>query len=512
MKWTIKHRSISIVFQFLFEIKKASIMVSKYQLFIDGEWINSESGETFVRVNPADPDEVIGEFQKGSTLDAEKAVDAAEAAFPTWSDTPAPKRAEILFRAAQLLSENKDELTKIMTREMGKTLVDAGADVQEAINVGFYAAGEGKRLFGYTAPSEKPDKFAMTMRLPIGVAGLISPWNFPIAIPAKKVFYSLVCGNTAVLKPASDTPLCATKLVEMLEKAGVPRGVINLVTGPGETAGMALIRDKRVRVVSFTGHKDTGAAILKEAGLKRVNLEMGGKNPIIVMDDADLRLAVDGVLWGGFETSGQRCTAASRVIVHEKIKQTFETMLVERVSKLKLGNGLDPKTDLGPLVNKAAQDKVARYVEIGKNEGAKLLVGGNVPKELKGYFFEPTVFTDCVASMRIAQEEIFGPVISIFSARDLNEAIEIANSVEYGLSSSIYTRDIGKAFVAINKLQTGLTYVNSPTIGAECHLPFGGVKYSGNTREDGPEGMREFTELKTVYFDYSGNLQKTYIG
>ena len=351
----------------------------------------------------------------------------------------------------------------------------------------------------------------MTVRLPIGVAGLISPWNFPIAIPAKKVFYSLVCGNTAVLKPASDTPLCATKLVETFEKAGVPRGVLNLVTGPGETAGMALIRDRRVRVVSFTGHKDTGAAILREAGLKRVNLEMGGKNPIIVMDDADLKLAVNGVLWGGFETSGQRCTAASRVIVHEKIKETFEAMLVDQARKLKLGSGLDPSVDLGPLVNKAAQDKVARYVEIGKSEGTKLLTGGNVPEGLKGYFFEPTVFTDCTVNMRIAQDEIFGPVISVFSARNLSEAIEIANSVEYGLSSAIYTNSISNAFAAINKLQAGLTYVNSATIGAESHLPFGGMKHSGNTREDGPEGIKEFTELKTVYVDYSGKLQKAYI-
>ena len=486
-------------------------MVSKYQLFINGEWVNSESGETFERVNPAEPEDVIGEFQKGNVLDAQKAVDAAEKAFVAWSDTPAPKRAEYLFKAAQLLSENKGELSRIMTREMGKTLLDAGADVQEAIDVAFYAAGEGKRLLGYTMPSEKPSKFAMTVRLPIGVAGLISPWNFPIAIPAKKVFYALLCGNTAVLKPASDTPLCAIKLVDLMEKAGVPKGVINLVTGPGETVGMALIRDKRVRVISFTGHKDTGAVILREAGLKRINLEMGGKNPIIVMDDADLKLAVSGVLWGGFETSGQRCTASSRVIVHQKIKEAFEKMLVDQVRRLRLGNGLDPKTDIGPLVNKAAQDKVSKYVEIGKNEGARLLVGGSVPKDLKGYFFEPTVFTDCTVNMRIAQDEIFGPVISIFSAQDLNEAIEIANSVEYGLSSSIYTNDIHNAFVAINKLQAGLTYVNSPTIGAECHLPFGGVKHSGNTREDGPEGIKEFTELKTVYVDYSGKLQKAYI-
>ena len=362
---------------------------------------------------------------------------------------------------------------------------------------------------GYTAPSEQPGKFAMTIRLPIGVAGLISPWNFPIAIPARKVFFALVCGNTAVLKPASDTPICATKLVELLEKTGIPKGVINLVTGPGESVGMTLIRDKRVRVVSFTGHRDTGETILREAGIKRVNLELGGKNPVVVMDDADLDLAVSGVLWGGYETSGQRCTA-SRVIVHEKVKDKFEKMLLEQVRRLRLGNGLDPKTDVGPLINKAAQEKVAKYVEIGRSEGAKLLTGGRVPSNLKGWFFEPTLFTDCARDMRVAQEEIFGPVVSLLTAKDLGDAIDIANSVDYGLSSSIYTNNIKNAFVAINKLQAGLTYVNSSTIGSEAHLPFGGVKQSGNTREDGPEGIREFTELKTVYVDYSGKLQKDF--
>jgi len=364
---------------------------------------------------------------------------------------------------------------------------------------------------GNTMPSEKPDKIGMTFRLPIGIAGLISPWNFPIAIPAKKIFYALTCGNTAVLKPASDTPICATSLVETFEKAGLPKGVLNLVTGPGESVGMTLVKDERARVISFTGHKDTGATILREAGIKRVNLELGGKNPIMIMDDANLKLATNGVLWGGFETSGQRCTASSRVIVHEKVKPAFEEMLLEQVRSLRMGNGLDPKTDVGPLVNRAAQDKVRKYVEIGQSEGAKLLIGGNVPNGLKGWFFEPTIFTDCTRNMRVAKEEIFGPVISILSAEDLRDAIDIANSVEYGLSSAIYTNSIKNAFIAIRKIQAGLTYVNSPTIGAESHLPFGGVKNSGNTREDGPEGIREFTELKTVYIDYSGKLQKTFL-
>jgi alpha-ketoglutaric semialdehyde dehydrogenase len=487
------------------------VLVLKYQLYINGEWVDSASHETYTRVNPADPDEILGEFQRGNAEDAKKAVDAAADAFEGWSQTPAPKRAEYIYKIALLLVQQKEELSRTMTREMGKTLPDARADVQEAIDVAFYVAAEGRRLLGNTMPSEMKDKFAMTIKVPIGVACLISPWNFPIAIPARKVLDSLVCGNTAILKPASDTPICATKLVQLFEEAGLPKGVLNLVTGPGETVGMTLIRDKRVRVISFTGHKDTGATILREAGIKRVNLELGGKNPIIVMDDADLNLAVDGVLWGGFETSGQRCTASSRVIVHEKVKAQFEQMLVERVKKLRLGNGLDLETDLGPLISKVAQEKVCKYCEIGKNEGAKLLTGGKAPLNLKGWFFEPTIFTYCTRNMRIAQEEIFGPVISILTAYSLDDALEIANSVDYGLSSSIYTSSIKSAFKAIQKLQAGLTYVNSPTIGSEAHLPFGGAKHSGTTREGGPDGTAEFTELKTVYIDYSGRLQKTYL-
>jgi aldehyde dehydrogenase (NAD+) len=481
-------------------------------MFINGEWLESDSGETFSRVNPANPDEVLGEFQKGNADDAKTAVDAAEDAFDEWAETPPPKRAEYLFKLARLLEEQKEELSTIMTREMGKTLPDSRADVQEAIDVAYCVAAEGRMLLGHTTTSEKKNKFSMTIKLPMGVAGLITPWNFPIAIPARKAMYALVCGNTAVLKPASDTPLCAIKLIELLQQTGIPAGVVNLVTGPGETAGMTLVKDPRVRVISFTGQKDTGATILREAGLKRVNLELGGKNPIIVMDDADLNLAANGAVWGGYETTGQRCTAASRVIVHEKVKDTFEKLFLEQIRKLRVGNGLDPDVDIGPLVNKAAQEKTMRYCEIGRNEGAKLVAGGGVPSGLKGWFFEPTLFTDCSRDMRVAQEEIFGPVVCLLSAKDLDDAIDIANSVEYGLSSAIYTRSISNAFVAARKLQAGLTYVNSPTIGSEAHLPFGGVKHSGNTREGGPDGTAEFTELKTVYVDFSGTLQKAFVG
>jgi aldehyde dehydrogenase (NAD+) len=485
-------------------------MVQTYKIYINGEWVDSESGETFTKVNPANPDEVIGEFQKGNENDVKKAIDAAENAFEKWSEMPAPKRGEILFKIGEMLKQSKEDLARLMTWEMGKVLMEARGDVQEAIDMAYYMAAEGRRLFGHTTTSELKDKFAMTVRRPIGIAGLITPWNFPIAIPSWKIMPALICGNTIVFKPSSDTPLCAIKLVEILEKAGIPKGVVNLVTGPGGSVGMSIVRNEKVRVISFTGHRDTGAEILKEAGIKKVSLELGGKNPIIIMDDADLDLAVDGVIWGGFGTTGQRCTAASRVVIHEKVKEKFEKMMVERIKKLRLGNGLDEKTDIGPLVNRAAQDKSRDYVEIGLKEGGKLLIGGHVPN-MKGFFFEPTLFTDCFMNMRIAQEEIFGPVVTIISAKDLNEAIKLANSVEYGLSTSIYTKDIRNAFKAIEKLEAGLTYVNSSTIGSEVHLPFGGVKHTGNTREGGILGIDEFSEIKTVYVDYSGKLQKAQI-
>jgi acyl-CoA reductase-like NAD-dependent aldehyde dehydrogenase len=485
-------------------------MADKYKLYINGEWIDSDSGETFTRVNPADPDEVLGEFQKGNENDVKKAIDAAENAFEKWSENPPPKRGQILLRIAKILEEQKENLAKIMTREMGKVLMEARGDVQEAIDMTYYMAGEGRRLFGHTTTSELKEKFSMTVRRPIGICGLITPWNFPIAIPSWKIMPALICGNTVVFKPSSDTPLCAIKLVEILEKAGVPKGVVNLVTGPGGTVGMGIVKHEKVRGISFTGYRDTGATILKEAGIKKVSLELGGKNPIIIMDDADLKLALDGVIWAGYGTTGQRCTAASRVIVHSKIKEKFEKMLIKRIKKLKLGNGLKKRTDIGPLVNKAAQDKSKLYVEIGLKEGAKLLIGGKIP-DMKGWFFEPTLFTDCSINMRIAQEEIFGPVVCILEAKDLSDAIRIANSVEYGLSTSIYTNNVRNAFKAIEKLESGLTYVNASTIGSEVHLPFGGVKHTGNTREGGIIGIDEFSELKTVYIDYSGKLQRAQI-
>jgi len=482
-----------------------------YELYISGDWIKSQSGNTFARMNPANLDELIGQFQRGNLEDVNKAVDAAEDAFEKWSETPAPKRGRILLRAAEILEARKEELAKTMTQEMGKVLVEARGDVQEAVDITEYMAGEGRRLYGHTTTSELRDKFCMTVRRPVGVVGLITPWNFPMAIPAWKIMPALVCGNTIVLKPSSETPLCAIHLVEILAEAGVPRGVLNLVTGPGSDVGMALVKHRKIRGISFTGHRDTGKAILKDSGLKKVGLEMGGKNGIIIMDDADVQLAVDGVIWGGYGTTGQRCTAASRVIVHKKIRDEFQKLLIARIQELRLGNGLDPQTDIGPLVNSAALEKTERYVKIGVEEGATLLCGGKRPA-MKGYFYEPTLFTDVTMDMTIAQEEIFGPVVSLIQVEDFDEAIHAMNSVEYGLSSAIYTRDIRTAFKAIEKIDAGITYVNSSTIGAEVHLPFGGIKSSGNgSREAGIEGINEFSETKTVYVDYFGKLQRAQI-
>jgi aldehyde dehydrogenase (NAD+) len=487
--------------------------MQEYKLFLNGEWVDSSTGETFEDINPATL-ETIGVLQKASLEDVLSAVDSAKDAFESWSRTPAPQRGKILFRAARMLEERKEELARLMAVENGKILTEARGDVQEAIDMAYYAAGEGRRLLGETTPSELPDKFCMTVRRPIGVVGLITPFNFPMAIPAWKIMPALISGNTLVLKPSSDTPLLAIELVKILSKAGVPKGVINLVTGEGGKVGAALVRNKKIAAISFTGSLDNGKWISSEASrdVKRVSLEMGGKNPIIVMDDADMELAVDGVLWGAFGTAGQRCTAASRVIVHEKMLAKFQKKLIERAKRLKIGSGLDESVDIGPLINGQQLKKVEKYVQIGKDEGARLALGGSTTKPLPGYFFEPTIFTGVTAKMKIAQEEIFGPVLSLISAESLDQAIDIANSVAYGLSSSIYTKNIKNAFLAIERIEAGITYVNAPTIGAEIHLPFGGVKATGNgTREAGTTAIDEFTELKTVYFDYSGRLQKAQI-
>jgi alpha-ketoglutaric semialdehyde dehydrogenase len=395
----------------------------------------------------------------------------------------------------------------MITKEMGKTLRDSTGEIQHTIDLAYYVAAEGRRLLGQTSTSERRGVFNFTMRLPIGVIGLITPWNFPIFIAVRKIFDSLVCGNVVVLKPSSEVPQSATRLFEILQKTVLPNGVVNFVTGSGEVIGNTLVTDDRVRMISFCGHKDTGDKLMKDAGPKRVSLELGGKNPLIIMDDTDVGLAVAALVWGGYSTTGQRCTASSRVIIHEKIKEKVERIAVEKIRKLRIGDGLDPQTDIGPLVNQKALIKTKEYCQIGNGEGAKLLTGGKAPKQLKGWYFEPTLFTNCKADMRICKEEIFGPVVSIISAKDLDEAIQIANSVDYGLSSAIYTASIRSALVAIKKLQAGLTYVNHPTIGSQVHMPFGGVKFSGNNREGGAEGINEFTELKTVCINYQNDRE-----
>ncbi|MCH7567995.1 MAG: aldehyde dehydrogenase family protein [Nanoarchaeota archaeon] len=483
----------------------------EYLNYINGEWVKSVSGETFESKNPAN-ERVIGKFQKSNEEDVKVAINAAENAYENWSEMPAAKRGEILFRAADLLMKNKQKLGKLVATEMGKVLSESLGDVQEAIDVTYYMAAEGRRLFGHTTTSELRDKFCMTIRVPIGIVGCITPWNFPTAIPSWKIMPALICGNTIIFKPSSDTPLCAVEFVKILVKAGVPKGVLNLVTGPGGTVGKEIVKNKKIRGISFTGHRNTGKWILQNAGIKRIGLELGSKNGIIIMDDANLEIALDGVIWGAFGTTGQRCTAASRVIVHKKVKKKFENMLVNRVKKLKLGSGLNPGVDVGPLINKAALEKVTSYVEIGKREGAKLLIGGKPVKvKGKGYFFTPSIFTNCNIDMNICQDEIFGPVVAIIEAKNFDDAIKKINSVDYGLSSAIYTENIRYAFKAMKKIEAGLTYINSSTIGSEIHLPFGGVKQSGNAREGGIHGIDEFSEIKTIYFDYSGRLQKAQI-
>ncbi len=491
--------------------------MTTYHNFIDGSWVPSVSGQLFENTNPADERDLIGLFQRSTRADVLHAIEAAQRAYANWRLVPAPRRADILLRAAQLITDRKEALARDMTREMGKILDETRGDVQEAIDMTTFMAGEGRRQYGQTVPSELRDKFAMSMRQPLGVSAVITPWNFPMAIPSWKIAPALVCGNTVVFKPATLTPLSAVNFVKILEEAGLPRGVVNLVTGGGEEIGDALTVAPEVRVVSFTGSTAVGRTVSEKSApsFKKTHLEMGGKNVILVMDDANLDLAVDGCVWGGFGTSGQRCTAASRVVVHEKVYKTFLDRFVSRVSRLQVGNGLEPGIDMGPSVSRSQLETVVRYVEIGQKEGARLMTGGHTLSagaRAHGYFHEPTVFADVRPAMRIAQEEIFGPVVSVIPCRSFEEAVEIGNGVEYGLSASIYTQDVNRAFAAMRDLYTGIFYVNAPTIGAEVHLPFGGTKSTGNGhREAGTAALDVFSEWKSVYVDFSGKLQRAQI-
>ena len=487
-----------------------------FKNFIGGEWVDAASGETFESVSPADG-ETIGVFPKSSAEDVDRAVAAAKEAFEEWRLVPAPKRGEILFRFAQLVADHKAELTDLMAHEMGKVKAEAGGDVQEAIDMSYYMAGEGRRLWGQTTPSELRGKFNMSVRMPIGVVGVITPWNFPIAIPSWKITPALVAGNTIVFKPATDTPALGERFVELLQEAGVPTGVVNVVHGGGGEVGDRLVRHPDVPVITLTGSRETGVNVMRNAAehLKHIHLELGGKNAIIVLDDADLDLAVEGILWSAFGTSGQRCTAASRVIVQDGVYDALQSRLVAAAEKLRLGVGWDDDTDVGPVINERALEKIHSYTEIGKSEGATLLTGGEVATGNgldRGHYYRPTIFGDVDAQMRIAQEEIFGPTTALIRVRDFDEAIRASNSVRYGLSSSIFTRDVNKAFRAMRDLVAGMTYVNAGTIGGEVHLPFGGTKDTGNGhREAGQAALDVFTEWKSIYVDYSGKLQKAQI-
>jgi aldehyde dehydrogenase (NAD+) len=488
-----------------------------FRNFIGASWVEPSSGAYFDNINPADTNDVIGRFPLSTRADVDKAVTSAHGGFERWRRTPAPARGDIIRRAGDVLVRRKEEIADLMTREMGKPLTETRGDVQEGIDTAYYAATEGRRLFGHTVPSELRDKWAMSFRRPVGVAGIITPFNFPLAIPTWKIFPALLCGNAVVFKPAEDVPHTATVFVEVLLEAGLPPDVIQLVHGTGETVGAAVVEHPGVSLVSFTGSTETGRIVGETCGRlhKRLSLEMGGKNAMIVLDDADQDLALEGVLWGAFGTTGQRCTATSRLILQSGIHDEFLSRLVKRVRALKLGDGRREGTDVGPLVNEAALKKVERYVDIGIEDGADLLMGGRRASGKgveKGYFFEPTIFARVEQGMRIEQEEIFGPVLSVLRVESPDEAFRINNGVKYGLSSSVYTKDVSVAFRALGELDNGITYINAPTIGAEAHLPFGGVKQTGNGhREGGWEVYEFYSETKVGYVDFSGTLQRAQI-
>lgn len=489
----------------------------RFSNFIAGEWIAPSTGEYFQNVNPADTRDLIGEFPLSGAADVERAVKSAQRGFARWRATPPPLRGDVLRRVGDLLASRKEEIAVLMTREMGKPLAETRGDVQEGIDTAYYAATEGRRLFGHTVPSELRNKWAMSFRRPIGVCGLITPFNFPLAIPTWKMFPALVCGNAVILKPAEDVPHTSTVLTEILLEAGLPPDVIQLVHGAGETAGKAIVEHREIPVISFTGSTETGRAVGETCGRmhKRLSLEMGGKNAQIVLDDADMDLALEGVIWGAFGTTGQRCTATSRLILQKGIHDRFLQALGDRAGRLRLGDGRQSGTEVGPLIHGDAVAKVERYIDIGKQEGAELALGGERPADTglaHGHFFEPTIFVGVRPGTRLEQEEIFGPVLSVVRVDTPDEAIAVNNDVKYGLSSSLYTRDVNIAYRALSELDNGITYINAPTIGAEAHLPFGGVKQTGNGHREGGWQVYDFySETKVGYIDYSGALQRAQI-
>ena len=494
-----------------------SVDAETFKNLVGGQWMAPATQAYFENRNPADPNDLIGRFPDSDSPDVDAAVRSAKRGFEIWSRTPPPVRGDVLRRVGDLLVQRKDAIANAMTREMGKVLAETRGDVQEGIDTAYYAATEGRRLFGHVVPSELRSKWAMSYRRPIGVVGLITPFNFPLAIPTWKMFPALLCGNSVIIKPSEDVPHTVNLLVEILLEAGLPPEVVQLVHGRGETVGKALVEHPEVPVISFTGSTETGSIIGETCGRmhKRLSLEMGGKNAMIVMDDADLDLALEGVLWGAFGTTGQRCTATSRLILHEKVHDGFLQRLSQAAEALKLGDGRQERTDVGPLIHEASRQKVEQYIEIGRKEGAELVTGGKRPSGAQlddGFFFQPTVFAGVKPKSRLEQEEIFGPVLSVIRVPSFDDAIRVNNDVRYGLSSSIYTRNVDLAFRAMQELDNGITYVNAPTIGAEAHLPFGGIKATGNGhREGGWEVYEFYSETKVCYVDYSGKLQRAQI-
>ncbi|MBO0790818.1 MAG: aldehyde dehydrogenase family protein [Ktedonobacteraceae bacterium] len=479
-----------------------------YHNFIGGQWKRARSGETFISTNPARTSEIIGYYQKSGVEDLEDAVAVAHQAQPSWEAIPAPVRGEIFYRAARMMEERQEELAQFMTREMGKILKETRGDIQTAIDVAKFIAGEGRRAEGETFPSALPDKLCLTLRHPIGIIGIITPWNFPMAIPAWKTLPALLAGNAVILKPASDTPLLALKLAEILQEAGLPAGTFNVITGPGGTLGDALARHRGVNMISLTGSTEVGRRVAEMCGcdLRRCSLELGGKNAVIILDDGDLDLAAESITWAAFGTTGQRCTATSRVIVQRGALKGFTERLTAAAEKLRVGNGLNPDCEMGPLVNMGRVNAVHEYTAIGKREGAKLIAGGEALREgeySEGAFYKPTIFTDVLPEMRIAREEIFGPFVSIIPVDTYEAAINVANSTEYGLSTAIFTESSCLVFRAMREIESGLVYVNSGTTGSEIHLPFGGMKASGNGyRELGSISVDDFSETKSIFICY----------
>jgi acyl-CoA reductase-like NAD-dependent aldehyde dehydrogenase len=484
----------------------------EFQNYINGKWVDSRN--KFQTINPAN-EELLAEIAQAENYDVDAAVNAATKAFKSWRLTPAPLRGELLFKIGDILKQKKEELARLLTQDMGKVISEARGDVQEAIDMAYFMGGEGRRLLGYTAPVEMPNKFGMAVRDPAGIVGLITPWNFPIAVPSWKIFPALVAGNTVIWKPSPETPAISAAFVKVFEEAGVPAGIFNLLLAPGAEVAKALVSHPEVRVLSFTGSTSTGRAIAESAARlnKKLSLEMGGKNAIIVLDDANVELVTDATLWAAFGTSGQRCTAASRLIVQKGIASKVKESLAERTKKLRLGDGLDPNVDVGPVINKSALERIHNYVQIGQKEGARVLTGAAVADvNGKGFFYSPTLFDGVQPGSTLEAEEIFGPVLSIIEVDSLEEAIEVNNRSQYGLSTSIFTQDVNRAFTAMRDISSGLVYINHGTTGAEIQFPFGGVRGTGNGhREAGQAALEVFTEWKSIYVDYSGKLQRAQI-